>query len=192
MEENNLSKEEILEIFLKNQKFMNQEYKEKDLIIKESKLKYGGEGLFTNKFIPKDSIICQYPLDIIFDIDNPNIYYENGDKVKEEYSEERKKEIDFGDYKLFTYPIMIIGLKGRKKNEMFCGGYLNDRGYHPNKIYKETLNNCRTEGISIVANRNIKKNEELYFSYGKSYWYEKKPHIKETRHQKIKNYLKNI
>ena len=115
MEENNQTREEILELFLKNQKFMNQEYKEDNLSIKKSKLKFGGEGLFTNEFIKKDSVICHYPLDIIFEIDKPNIYYENGEKVKNEYSEEKKKEINFGDYRLFIYPIIIIGLKGRKK-----------------------------------------------------------------------------
>ena len=191
MEENNQTREEILELFLKNQKYMNEEYKEENLTIKKSKLKFGGEGLFTNEFIKKDSVICHYPLDIIFEIDKPNIYYENGEKVKNEYSEEIKKEINFGDYKLFIYPIMIIGLKGRKKNEIFCGGFLNDRGYHPKKIYKESLNNCRFDGTSIVAVRNIKKNEELYLTYGKSYWYEKKDNIKETRNQQIKKYINN-
>ena len=75
MEENNQTREEILELFLKNQKFMNQEYKEEKLSIKKSKLKFGGEGLFTNEFIKKDSVICHYPLFIIFEIFKPNIYY---------------------------------------------------------------------------------------------------------------------
>jgi SET domain-containing protein len=183
------AKEEILKYCLGHQKLMNQDQKllKNELEIKKSKLKHGGLGLFSNVFIPKDNILSFYPIDILQDLEDPDTFYENGEKVKKEFTEENKRIIYNGDYNITMPPYRIIALEGKKENELYHGHFLNDRAYHPKKSYKPELNNCRYEALHIVSNRDIQKGEELYVTYGESYWFHKKEGIEYSRHEKIKN-----
>lgn len=165
--------ESIKEYVLGHQILMNMEQKleNDELEVKPSKLKGAGEGLYTNVTIPANNILAFYPLDLIQDLDNPAVFYEDGKEVRLEYNENNIEKVANGDYTIRMNNYRIISNKGFKPNQLYCGNLLNDRGYAPNKPYKPELNNCRFEALNIVSNRLIKAGEELCVSYGKNYWY---------------------
>jgi len=180
---------DIESYILGHQKLMNldQKFDKNELEIKESKLKNGGLGLFTNVPIPANNILCFYPLDLIQDLNNPDTFYKNGEKTLIEQSEENKEKVYYGDFTIVMENYRIIAEAGLKKNHLYCGHMANDKGYNPQKTYKPQLNNCRYEALNIVSNRNIKIGEEIYVSYGKQYWYGTKEGKEKSRHLEIKD-----
>jgi len=163
----------VLEYLLGHQKLMDieQKFEHNELEVKPSKLKGGGKGLFTNVSIPKDNILCFYPCDIIQDTITPHIFYKNGEKTLLEHNAENIKKVEDGDYNIRIEQYRVVSDESTKKNELYCGNFINDRAYHPKKAYKPVLNNCRFEAMNIVSNRKINKGEELYVTYSAGYWY---------------------
>jgi hypothetical protein len=183
--------DECLDYIFGHQKIMleTQEFKHNELEIKESKLKNGGLGLFTNVFIPINNIICFYPCDLVQNMKNPNIFYKEGKIIQMELNEINKKLVYMNDYSINMDHYRIIP-DIEQTNKVYCGHMANDRGYHPLKTYKKELNNCRFEALNIVSNKDIQKGEELCVSYGSNYWYNINSAKNISRHDEIKNNLK--
>ncbi len=176
----------------KNMNIKSIDLEKYNLEVKESLIKGSGLGLFTKTKIPKESIICYYPCDII-QAPETDLYFENGEEVsKDKYSEEELKEIKYGDYNFNLYPFCIIAKEGFKENKMYVGNFMNDKGYKVNKVYKKSLNNCTIHGLDVVSLRNIEAGEELYYGYGNGYWYEKDENVKYSRNQLIKNKVSGV
>lgn len=177
-----------IKYFLKHQELERQDTDESCYLeIKESKIKGTGSGLFTTKFIPKNSFITYYSPTYIFT--GKQIYTDN--KIitdQEEVYEIYNKNID---YSMKYYNTRIISLPNYRNNK-YLGHLLNDKGYKFGKIYKPQLNNCRHDenGLSTISTRDIKEGEELYASYGKQYWYNNCPFSGKSRNQIIKENLK--
>lgn len=184
--------EQKLQYLKDHQKNMNLESKPLEIYnleIKESKIPNSGLGLFTKCNIPKHSIICYYPCDII-NVPEEEKYYENGEEVNiNNIPEDKTKKIYNGDYNLNLPPYIIVAWEGERNNKMYVGNFMNDKGYKPNKIYKSSLNNCGIQGLDVISLRDIKAGEELCYSYGKSYWYDRKEGIDYSRNQLIKDKL---
>ncbi len=159
-----------MKYLLKHQELERQEGdKEMSFEIKESKIKGTGNGVYTKKFIPKNSLITYYSPTYIISKDN-KIYTDNQiitdkDKIMDLYE-------TYKDYHITYYNTGIIGLPSYRNNK-YLGHLINDKGYKLGKIYKPNLNNCifHNKGLGILSTRDIKKGEELYVTYGKNYWY---------------------
>jgi hypothetical protein len=120
------------------------------LIIKKSSIPNSGQGVYTEKFIPKNTAVCEYKGKIIDETDITNI--SNSDYL---LSLDNGKFIDASDI------------------DSGIGRYMND-----SKIYK--TNNCMyakcMERMTayIVTTRDIYPYEELFISYGAPYWQQKR------------------
>lgn len=179
--------EQKLQYLKDHQKNMNLESKPLEIYnleIKESKIPNSGLGLYTKCKIPKDSIVCYYPCNIIYNPEEEK-YYENGEEVNK--NEDILNKINNSDYNINMEPYIIVAWEGQNKNKMYVGNYMNDKGYKVNKIYKKSLNNCTIQGLDVITLRDIKEGEELYYGYGKSYWYNRKEDEEYSRNQLIKN-----
>ena len=120
------------------------------LVIKKSRLKNAGKGLFTKSFIPKGSRIVEYlgKLSSWKDVDhrggkNVYIYYINRNHVIDAY----------------TYKKAFA----RYAND--AGGISKVKGIRNNARYEK-------DGLKvyITAARDIQPGEEIYVTYGKEYW----------------------
>ncbi len=120
------------------------------LIIKKSSIPNAGQGVYTEKFIPKNTAVCEYKGKIIDETDITNI--SNSDYL---LSLDNGKFIDASDI------------------DSGIGRYMND-----SKICK--TNNCMyakcTERMAayIITTRDIYPYEELFVSYGAPYWQQKR------------------
>ena len=158
------------------------------LEIKESKIKGTGNGLYTTKFIPKNSLVTYYSPTYIISGDN-KIYTDNKIITDKVIIMDILKT--YGEYSIKYYNTKIIGLPGYRSNK-YLGHLINDKGYKPGKIYKPHLNNCTfncKKGLAILSTRDIKKGEELYVTYGKNYWYSNVMFQGRTRNEMIKEQL---
>ena len=120
------------------------------LIIKKSRLKNAGKGLFTNSFIPKGYRIVEYigKLSSWKDADhrggkNVYIYYINRNHVIDAYTYKKA----FARYA--NDAVGISKVKGIRNNAQY---------------EKESLK------VFIRATRDIQPGEEIYVGYGKEYW----------------------
>lgn len=122
------------------------------LIVKKSKLPKAGKGLFTTKFIKKDSRIIEYKGEII----QWSEYKERVDKCEDGYLffVSRKKCIDAFPTKQY---------KARYAND--AEGLSRVKGLRNNSVYKVFGDKC-----FIVATRDIKAGEEVFVDYSKEYW----------------------
>ena len=105
-----LHKKRAFEYLVGHQKFMMEDQKVDELSIKDSKLKNAGKGLFTNIDIPKNQIVCFYPVKLIQDLEFHDIFYKdgNGEPFTPEKTEENKKIILASDYNMNMYPFRLI------------------------------------------------------------------------------------
>ncbi len=175
-----------------HQKNMNEEslpLEKYNLEIKESKIKGAGLGLFTKCKIPKHSIICYYPCDVIH-APEVNKFYELGEeRDANNYTEEEIKNMKHGDYNLNLVPFVIVSSEGFKPNKMYVGNFMNDKGYNVDGDYKVTDNNVTIQGLDVISLKDIEAGEELYFGYGREYWYCTEEGVRESRNEKIKKCL---
>lgn len=119
------------------------------LYVSQSRLRDGGNGIFTQKKIKQGDTICEYFGRYITRRD-----YLSGRENKH-YCVGNKEE---------TYIISALNEQG----EIVCaGGYIND-------ILDDILTNCAFKWIGdrcfIVASQDIDIGEELYISYGWEFW----------------------
>ena len=197
IDESKLSKKELhkkraFEYLIGHQKFMMEKQEVPELCIKDSKLKNAGKGLFTNIDIPKNQVVCFYPVKLIQDLEFCDIFYKdgNGEPFTPEKTQENKELVFGGDYNLNMYPFRLITDNFIPPNKCYLAHLPNDRAYHPDKTYKPQLNNCEFEGLNLVSKRDIKAGEELFVTYGKDYWYNDDEIKKISRHNKIKKCIK--
>lgn len=141
-----------------------------DLEIKQSKIKNTGDGLFTKVDIKKGQVVTIYSPSYMM-IDN-KVYTPDNEIITD------KKIIEdiyskYRDYSIQYYNTIIIAIP-HFRSPKYLGHLINDKGYKFGKIYKPQLNNCKffKNGLEIISTRDIKAGEELYVTYGKSYWYE--------------------
>jgi hypothetical protein len=160
-----------------------------NLEVKESKIKGAGLGLFTKCKIPQHSIICYYPCDVITapEVDK---FYELGEEVnKDKYSEEEIQRMKYGDYNFNLDPFVCVTTEGFKTNKMYVGNFMNDKGYNIKEDYKITNNNVTIQGLDCVSLIDIEAGEELYYGYGKGYWFAKDEGVEFSRNEKIQKCL---
>jgi len=198
MDEKKLTKDQLLkkktfEYIIGHQKFLQNDCEIEELEVKDSKLKNAGKGLFTNIDIPKDNVICFYPVKLIQDLEFPDVFYKDGEPTPftPDKTEENVQLIYNSDYNMNIEKFRIITDNYIPKNQIYVAHIPNDRAYHPDKTYKPQLNNCRFEGLNLVSTREIKAGEELTTTYGKQYWYSdfetETGELRKSRHHVIKN-----
>ena len=187
--------EQQFEYLMDHQKNMKEEslpLERYNLEVKQSKIEGAGLGLFTKCKIPKHSIICYYPCDIIHapEVDK---FYELGEETdKNNYSEEEIEMMKYGDYNLNLVPFICITSEGFKTNKMYVGNFMNDNGYEIDKEYKVSNNNVIVQGLDVVSLRDIEEGEELYYGYGKGYWFDKDESREFTRNELIRQKVSEV
>jgi hypothetical protein len=134
-----------------------------NLYIKSSQIENSGLGVYTSDFISNNTLIDEYIGDIV-KIGGP--YVVNIDDI-------------FG-IDAFNFPRCYMGMlndasfiskktikKNRKKITI-----INEKNYDVNK--NQLKNNCeftiKKKRCFVYSTRDIQKDEELFVSYGKSYW----------------------
>lgn len=122
------------------------------LQIKKSTLPRAGKGLFTTKDIKKGEIICEYEGEII--TWNEAI---------------RRNDEGINGYVYYISERVCVDAYYAKKT---FGRYANDaagltrkKGARNNSVYHEAKRK-----VFIKATRNIRAGEEIFVSYGRSYW----------------------
>ncbi len=167
---NKLPKEEFLKCAVNHQRMSSCEKNSDNVLIGKSRIKNGGNGIFAKKDFAAGDIICLYQPYIIVDKKNKKVMSLN----KENYS--WNSIIDkYGDYMLnLENDVSVFGNPDFSKNKDYLGHMPNDRGYSPFKIYNENFNNGFFSFLYLIASKPIKKNSEIFISYGRDYWY--KPH----------------
>jgi SET domain-containing protein len=126
----------------------------KTLKVTKSKLPNAGKGLFTLIDVKKGEIVCEYEGELI---------------TWNEAINRNEKNIGKGAYFYFINNKNVIDAWAAKKT---FGRYANDAaglvkipGLRNNATYFE-----KGKKVFIKATRNIKAGEEIFVSYGKSYW----------------------
>jgi SET domain-containing protein len=124
---------------------------EKQLVVKKSRLKGAGKGLFTTKFIPKGTRIVEY-------------------KGKVTTWEEASSGRSFNGYIYYVNKNHVIDAK---KTLNALARYANDarglskiEGISNNSKYVQEDDNR----VYIESFRNIEAGDEIFVGYGKEYW----------------------
>lgn len=122
------------------------------VFVKKSTLPKAGKGLFTEKDISKGEIVCEY----------------EGERITWKEAIERN-ELDKGGYVYYINKNNCIDAFDYKDT---FGRYANDaagvgrvNGHRNNSTYDVVKNK-----VFIRATRNIKAGQEIFVSYGRSYW----------------------
>jgi len=124
------------------------------LIVRASQLPFAGQGLWAAKDFRRREIICKY----------------EGEQVTwKECQRRNMAQVGYGSYYLYINERKCVDAQ---HTPWAIGRYANDAA-GLNRI-KKLRNNARYEIIKgdpyIMASRNIRKGEEIFVSYGKSYW----------------------
>ena len=69
---------------------------------------------------------------------------------------------------------------------------MNDNGYEIDKEYKVSNNNVIVQGLDVVSLRDIEEGEELYYGYGKGYWFDKDESREFTRNELIRQKVSEV
>jgi len=117
--------------------------------------KQAGWGLFTQKRIPKDTVICVYSGKLLGDSEKPDpedFYYHKGDGSSRFCSGKK-----YGGFSSFIQHLPLANRSGRF--------------YYASNQGAGNLH-LRTEGdvISLITLRDIQANEMLGYEYGSAYW----------------------
>lgn len=171
------------------------------LYIDTSTIKNSGNGLFTNKSLKKDELICFYYISLLMNEDTMAVEWVDEKilpKIEDNLSYSKDYFINIANYNIYFDP------SSKVSNKYYVGQYMNDKGYNPHKLYSPLKNNCRAcfnsfelmtdsfknnQSVVIKANRDINAGEELFLTYGNNYWYGTNKGI--SRHLKIKSNLKD-
>lgn len=141
---------------------------------KNSLVKGAGLGIFAKNDIKVNTPVIIYYGDLISNDDILKLYTENEIKYKKNISPYLRKT--------GIKNMLVNGKKSENQNNLILKGYLvNDSNniknidYQNIKNYVDNKNNniklMETNDFPIyVTSRDIKKNEELYVSYGLAYW----------------------
>ena len=136
--------------------------------VKKSTLPNAGKGLFTDKFIKKGDIVCEY----------------EGERIT--WAEAiRRNDLDKGGYVYFINEKNCIDAFEYKNT---FGRYANDAaglGRVPGKRNNSTYDVVKNR-VYIRATRNIEAGSEIFVSYGRSYWNIMKVEIAEREAKKKK------
>jgi SET domain-containing protein len=129
----------------------------KGLEVKLSNIHGAGLGLFTKQAISKNQIITFY--------DGEIIDWSIAKKLDTENKSSHIRSLAFG----------FSAIDGFKKipqdNNCGLGSFINDGFKNNNSKFKKVfLKNCAREIILVIATRFIEQNEEIFISYGNSYW----------------------
>jgi hypothetical protein len=124
-----------------------------DLYITKSGLQDAGLGVYTDDFIPEDTIIGEYTGEII-------------ESYNQEYNDYYYELVEPDE----ANGIMGIGIDSSKLPRCYMG-MINDAQFST-----KYSNNCIFEGdveqkkVYVVSLRDIEPGEELFVSYGENYW----------------------
>lgn len=122
------------------------------LIIKKSRLPGAGKGLFTTKVIRQNSKIIEYRGEII----GYNEYRRRARREEDQYLFYLRRD-------LCIDALYTLQYKARYAND--AAGIIRIKGMHNNSDYVIFGDKC-----FIVASRDIKKGEEIFVNYTRSYW----------------------
>jgi hypothetical protein len=169
------------------------------------KSKYG-RGLFSNRDISNEEIVCIYPCH--------QVVFETGDNEGTVISLEENQNIDMSygykvdkDVSMYGNPYICV-------NEWFCGHMVNDLSYNDNDLVEnatdlqvgqfickydlnmvsranikfDTIEYRHYKWIVLRAVKDIKKNDELSLPYRYMYWLSKKGR-KDVKKEDIEMYL---
>jgi hypothetical protein len=124
-----------------------------DLYITKSRLQDAGLGVYTDDFIPENTIIGEYTGEIVeaYNLETNDYYYELVEPDE-------------------ANGIMGIGIDSSKLPRCYMA-MINDAQFS-----KKYSNNCIFDGdveqkkVYVVSSRDIEPDEELFISYGEGYW----------------------
>ena len=191
-----LPREKKMEILKYSQSELNKDIK--DLNVKIGLSRYGGNGLFATRDFEMGEIVTKYQPYLILDKKENSVLVPSFDLFNKLNDDEKKKTIvkflkEYDDYIInIGDDIHIYGNPHSISNQNYLGHMTNDKGYHPNKIYKKELCNTFYDAVFLIANKPIKKGDELTTAYGKKYWYDNNnDNINGSRHLRIKKALKH-
>ncbi len=135
-------------------------------------------GVFANKDILKDDIITYYPAHYICKLNKYSIYNINLPPLSNfkdyMFDLDRKEDIAIIGHPYITGNMNWVG---HKINDGYKHNYKINNKKNRNKYNKQNkeYNNAMfvhdpTNIVTIIATKNIKKNEEILVSYGFNYW----------------------
>jgi len=185
---NNLPKEKYFECMVNHQQNSTILKESENVYISKSRIKNAGNGIFAKRDFNAGDIICLYSPHIIVDKDSRKVV--TLDKEMKTWTDIVDK---YGTYLLnLEKNISVFGNPDFVRNQDYLGHMPNDRGYSPFKIYNEKFNNGFFCFLYLIASKPIKKDTEVFISYGSDYWY--KPHKSipgsTSRHLYIKKNIK--
>ncbi|AUF82273.1 SET domain-containing protein [Tetraselmis virus 1] len=140
--------------------------------VKKSNIANAGQGLFASKLLQQNSIVTFYPVHYILSIKDYNKDYKTEDV--EIFTRPDYPLDDGPEFQKKIQPYAVQALPGLiytanpdiPVNSTEMGHVMNDAG--------EVHANCQVLIVSghpcMVTKRNIKQDEELYWSYGSKYW----------------------
>ncbi len=136
------------------------------LEVRQSNIPNAGNGVFTKCDIIKDEIICEYRGLIV--------QVRKGHKTKAERAEENKDINLDGEYVIRGNSVAAMindCIDFKKYNPFETISLLSQNGL---LTYNNLEHNCKYEKMGdkqyVIAIRDIKRDEELYVSYGINYW----------------------
>ena len=160
----------------------------------KSKIKAGENGVFAKKDLLQGEIVTFYPGDIASFVPNEDkinpehVSLETySHRFKNQFGENIKKEQeDSAMRNKYTYEVgnnyRIIGSPYFTENTNYMGHFINDgskldssessKEYLEASLLKSNCGYCHLKDllVAIIATENIKKDEELYITYGIEYW----------------------
>lgn len=154
--------------------YINTNNKKSYLEIKKSKIKNAGNGLFTKKYIPKNTNVVIYYGEKIDKHDIYNIYMNNPNKYCELNKYIRGTSNDFVIFGIQNNNMNLNGVFVNDIGSITCSK--NELNIDILKAYVKTKDQCNlitieTNDFPVYASRHrIKKGEELYVHYGIGYW----------------------
>lgn len=148
------------------------------------KSKVHGKGVFATKDIKKDEIITFYPVDILqLPVNNEGSVCSFSDRYKSKYGKIINPNVEY--YKYYCSDnVVIIGDPTFTNNNNYLGHMINDISTHDKtnksiKAYNKIADSANCDFVEpdddnlflpVLANRDIRKDEELFVSYGPQYW----------------------
>jgi hypothetical protein len=79
----------------------------------------------------------------------------------------------------------ILGCPQYSTDSRFRGHKINDLSYTDSEVYDDSNCNSEFHLLDIIANKDIKKGEEISVRYGENFWFNPLDETERTRHSEI-------
>ena len=145
-----------------------------------------GDGLFASRDIKKGGFITTYPCHYIV------LRTEKGMEFAcchDLFPDIKVAHDDLHKYEDFAMNIYdgftILGCPQYSTDSRFRGHKINDLSYTGCEVYDDRNCNSEFHLLDIIANKDIKKGEEISVRYGENFWFSPLDETERTRHSEI-------